>query len=128
MTYLTLGVLGNTLRRVGRSSALVNMPTDSGSLSEWVRPSSPKVSYAVAIGVEMQAHDRAKSCQFKLVQDGVNKCDHRPCSDVPGLSIHVEHVVLCDTQVNKTSRHLRNGFFEFDVTQVLVVTEFEVLP
>jgi hypothetical protein len=50
----------------------VNVPTELGSLSEWLRISSPKVSQAVAIGVEIQAHDRAKSCQFKLSSCGLH--------------------------------------------------------
>jgi hypothetical protein len=39
--------------------------------------------------------------------------DCRPCrSDVSGLRVRVEHVVLRHTQTIKSSRNLRNGFFE----------------
>ena len=51
-------------------------------------------------------------------------------SGVPGLpvSVRVEHVVLRDTQINKSSEISENGFFELSETQILVVAEFEVLP
>ena len=40
--------------------------------------------------------------------------------DIRGVSVRIEHVVLRDPQINKSSKNLRNGFFE---THVLVVTE-----
>ena len=45
--------------------------------------------------------------------------NRRPWSEVPGLNVRDEHVVLRDTQINKSSRNFRSGFFE--------LTDFEVL-
>jgi hypothetical protein len=64
--YLTVGVLGRTESSVGRRAALVKRAAHSGSLSEWVRPAGPRVSYAVAMRVEMEPQACARSCQFML--------------------------------------------------------------
>jgi len=41
--------VGENASTTGSSSALVKTPTQPGSLSEWVRPDLPRVSYAVAM-------------------------------------------------------------------------------
>lgn len=50
------------------------MPTHSGSLREWVNPDSPKVSYAVAMVVEMKAQACEMSCQLGLRRSQNGHC------------------------------------------------------
>lgn len=58
--------MARTRLRTGRSSEFVKTATQFGSLSEWVKPDSPSVSYAVAICVEIDAHACEINCQFRL--------------------------------------------------------------
>jgi hypothetical protein len=69
-----------TLATTGSKSALVNMPTHSGSVSECWRPDSPSVSYAVATMVEMLMQPYERYCQ-----DGLKK-GHGRVSGAPRIT------------------------------------------
>ena len=66
--HFSFGVFAITRARVGRRSELVKMAGQSGSLREWVSPSTPRVSYAVAMVVEIEAHAWFKSCHGTLLR------------------------------------------------------------
>jgi len=71
MTTLMVGVLGRIRSTTGRSSALVKTPTQPGSLSEWVRPDSPRVSYAVAMVIPTDIQACCVSCHV-----GLKRCEY----------------------------------------------------
>ena len=55
-TTVLTDVLASTFASVGRSSAFVKTAAQFGSVNECAKPSSPSVSYAVAIVVAIVAH------------------------------------------------------------------------
>ena len=81
----------------------MKMAAELGSFKEWTKPSSPRVSYAVAMGVDIVAHACAINCQLGLGRGLVERRSEMKGKkgQVPGLRIHIEYIVAADSNVNE---------------------------
>jgi len=84
-----VGVRARTLQTFWMEWELVKSPTQSGSFKDFSKPSSPRLSYAVATGFERDAHARDTICQFADVWENMLTISplFRPSSSKPAAMV-----------------------------------------
>ena len=93
----------------------MNTPTHSGSFRECVRPDSPRVSYAVAIVIEMEVQPKDINCQLTLCHEKMSTAAGAAAQGkhVPRGGVNVENVAPLKAKIGQSPANGLSGTSKF---------------